>query len=112
MPGNIYFVKSVKKYMFFPLVFLSDYPSFSTDLLHDHSLYMLIICSSSEFVSGDTLEIQWDCISLYCNVQIYQILLAVINLQKKYSVHSYRENEGSRVLIPIPSTTVPATKGH
>lgn len=74
---------------FSPLIFsLLSYPSSPTDLLHDHSLYMLIMCRSGEFVSGDTSGTQWDCNSLCGNVQIYQILLAVINLLWKHWVLS------------------------
>lgn len=78
---------------FFLLIFsLLGYPSSSTDLLCDHSLYMLIMCRSGEFVSGDTSGTQWDCNSLCGNVQIYQILLAVINLLWKSWVLSQGES--------------------
>lgn len=74
-----------KEGLFSPLIFsLLSYPSASTDLLRDHSLHMLIMCRSGEFVSGDTSGTQWDCNSLCGNVQIYQILLAVINLLWKH----------------------------
>jgi len=69
----------------FPLyIFLVGYPSSPPDLLHDHPLYMLIMCSSGEFVSSDTSGTQWDCSSLCGNVQIYQMLLTVINLLWKH----------------------------
>lgn len=78
---------------FFSLVFsLLSYPSSPTDLLCDHSLYMLIMCRSGEFVSGDTSGTQWDCNSLCGNVQIYQILLAVINLLWKHRVLSQEKS--------------------
>ena len=68
-----------------PLLFsLLGHPSSSTDLLRDHSLHMLIMRRSGEFVSGDTSGTQWDCNSLCGKVQIYQILLAVINLLGKH----------------------------
>lgn len=59
---------------------------FPTDLLYEHSFYMLITGRSGEFVSGDTSGTQWDHNSLCGNVQIYQVLLAVINLLWKHWV--------------------------
>lgn len=85
---------SVKNSVFFPYIFFFvGYPSSPPDLLHDHSLYMLIMCSSGEFVSSDTSGTQWDCNSLCGNVQIYQILLAVINLLWKHWVHSQERDQ-------------------
>ena len=47
---------------------------------------------SAEFVSGGTSGTQWDCSSLCGNVQIYQILSAVINLLGKHWVLKEKES--------------------
>lgn len=78
---------------------------------------MLIMCRSGKFVSGDTSGTQWDRNSLCGNVQIYQILLAVINLRWKHRVLSQGErrtgcaNEDWKQPEPQKVKREPANKG-
>lgn len=117
MPRNIHFRRSIRTgffvfvfcnlpppFNFFPLL---GYPSSPTDLLHDHSLYMLIMCRSGEFVSGDTSETPWDCFSLWSNVQIYQILLAVINLLWKHWAAQPERDQEIEYKWSLPQARLP-----
>lgn len=56
---------------------------FPVDLLSHHCLYILITCGPGEFVSADTWEARERLTSLCGAVQIYQPLLAVINLSRQ-----------------------------
>lgn len=83
---------------------------FPTDLPYEHSFYMLITGRSGEFVSGDTSGTQWDHNSLCGNVQIYQVLLAVINLLWKHWVG--RQERGRWSGAHGASRTAQAPKGQ